>query len=90
MQNLMSLPAWLKGAYQNFIADNAQGSFLDFIEQMLLSEQEDWAKDKDDKTTNSIFDEYPCSKRSEFPVVFVCGIEDGTIPHKTLSQLQEA
>jgi superfamily I DNA/RNA helicase len=82
MQNLMSLPAWLRGAYQKFIADNAQGSFLDFIEQMLLSEQEDWAKDKDNKQQTVSLMSIHAAKGLEFPVVFVCGIEDGTIPHK--------
>ncbi len=77
---LKRLPAWIKGIAERQVEDRGQLQLLDLLDQLSLSDAE---KDKDRGNDNHVsLMTIHVAKGLEFPVVFVCGLEEDQLPHK--------
>lgn len=73
VQNLNELGATLK----RYREENPEGTLGDFLEEVALMTDIDAYNDEDDKV---VLMTLHAAKGLEFPVVFICGMEEGTFP----------
>ncbi len=77
---LKRLPAWIKSIAERQVEDRGQLQLLDLLDQLSLSDAE---KDKDRGNDNHVsLMTIHAAKGLEFPVVFLCGLEEDQLPHK--------
>ena len=82
---LKRLPAWIKQLAESQIEDRGQLQLLDLLDALSLSS--DGAQDKNKGNDNQVsLMTIHASKGLEFPVVFVCGVEEDQLPHKNSAQ----
>lgn len=81
LEALKRLPAWIKQLADSQIEEKGQLQLLDLLDQLSLSSE--GAQDKDRASDNQVsLMTIHASKGLEYPVVFVCGVEEDQLPHK--------
>jgi DNA helicase-2/ATP-dependent DNA helicase PcrA len=92
LETIRNLPAWLAAAAQAHLDQHGDLDAWEFLQALVLDQSQGFDK----KNKNQSFEEREhiavmtthAAKGLEFPVVFVCGMEDDIWPHKN-SQGQE-
>lgn len=77
---LKRLPTWIKELAESRIEEKGQLQLIDLLDQLSL-DSESPAKDKGNDNYVSLMSIHG-SKGLEFPVVFLCGLEEDQLPHK--------
>ncbi|RYZ52100.1 MAG: ATP-dependent helicase [Proteobacteria bacterium] len=81
LDSLKRLPTWIKELAESRIEEKGQLQLIDLLDQ--LSMDADGASDKDKGNDNHVsLMTIHGSKGLEFPIVFVCGLEEDQLPHK--------
>lgn len=81
IEALKRLPGWIKQIAESQVEERGQLQLLDLLDQLSLSS--DGVQDKDKGHDNHVsLMTIHAAKGLEFPVVFVCGVEEDQIPHK--------
>ena len=83
LENLRSLPKWLKKAGEDMIADEGVINGHRLLDRLTLQDSTYEKEDSEGHQSNYVsLMTIHASKGLEFPVVFLCGLEDGLLPHK--------
>jgi DNA helicase-2/ATP-dependent DNA helicase PcrA len=81
LDSLKRLPTWIKELAESRIEEKGQLQLIDLLDQ--LSMDADGANEKDKGNDNHVsLMTIHGSKGLEFPIVFVCGLEEDQLPHK--------
>ena len=78
---LKRLPIWIKELAESRIEERGQLQLIDLLDQLSLGADGAPEKDKGNDNHVSLMTIHG-SKGLEFPVVFVCGLEEDQLPHK--------
>ncbi len=81
VEALKRLPAWIKSLAERQIEDKGQLQLIDLLDALSLSGESDKDKDRGNDNHVSLMTIH-AAKGLEFPVVFVCGLEEDQLPHK--------
>ncbi len=81
IDSLRRLPQWIKQLAESQIEDKGKLQLLDLLDQLSLSSDGAPSKDKGGDNHVSLMTIH-AAKGLEFPVVFLCGVEEDQIPHK--------
>ncbi len=88
MDSLRRLPLWLKTVAEKF-SENAELNIVELLDKLTLSD--DGAKNTDNEEENLVsLMTIHASKGLEFPIVFVCGVEEEQLPHKNSLESDES
>ena len=83
LENLRSLPKWLKKAGEDMIQDEGKIDSFRLLDRLTLQDSSYEKEDSENQQANHIsLMTIHASKGLEFPMVFLCGLEDGLLPHK--------
>lgn len=85
IENLKTLPDLLKNSADEMISEQGKFKFNQLIDAYTLSEAGQNDNKDEPKNTVSLMTIH-ASKGLEFPVVFICGLEDEQLPHKNSIQ----
>lgn len=77
---LRRLPAWIRELAESRIEEKGQLQLIDLLDQLSL-DSESPEKDKGNDNYVSLMSIHG-SKGLEFPIVFLCGVEEDQLPHK--------
>lgn len=78
---LKRLPTWIKQLAESQIEEKGQLQLLDLLDQLSLSSDGTPSKDKGPSNQVALMTIH-AAKGLEFPIVFVCGVEEEQLPHK--------
>jgi DNA helicase-2/ATP-dependent DNA helicase PcrA len=81
VEALKRLPGWIKQLAESQVEERGQLQLLDLLDQLSLSSDGAQEKDKGNDNHVSLMTIH-AAKGLEFPVVFVCGVEEDQLPHK--------
>ena len=89
---LKSLPSWLSSISKNIFIQDKKRSLRDVLDSLFLDEQDEVSAEEEKGDFISLMTIH-AAKGLEFKVVFLCGLEDGHLPHKNnisdLKKLEE-
>ncbi|HYX35017.1 MAG TPA: ATP-dependent helicase [Oligoflexus sp.] len=80
IDSMKRLPTWIKTLAERQVEDRGQLQLIDLLDSLSLGDNE---KDKKGGNDNHVsLMTIHASKGLEFPVVFLCGVEEDQLPHK--------
>lgn len=83
LENLRSLPKWLKKAGEDMMQDEGKVDSFRLLDRLTLQDSAYEKEDSENHQANYIsLMTIHAAKGLEFPMVFLCGLEDGLLPHK--------
>jgi DNA helicase-2/ATP-dependent DNA helicase PcrA len=83
IENLKSLPGWLERCAADQLNDHGKVDLHELLDKLTLGDRDISEKDQDNVKHNKVsLMTIHSSKGLEFPVVFVCGLEEDLFPHK--------
>lgn len=89
VESMKNLPKWLSSLAANQAEDSGEINLPDLLDFLMLSD--DKASQKEDNFSNHIsLMTIHGSKGLEFPAVFICGVEEGLLPHKNSVESESA
>ncbi|MFW7378277.1 MAG: ATP-dependent helicase [Oligoflexus sp.] len=80
LESLHRLPKWLKQLAENQMEDRGELNLRDLLDYLILGDELNKSEERGDNHISLMT--IHGSKGLEFPVVFVCGLEEDLLPHK--------
>jgi len=81
LESLLRLPKWLRQLAENQMEDRGELNLRDLLDYLILGDELNKSEDRGGDNHISLMTIHG-SKGLEFPVVFVCGVEEDLLPHK--------
>jgi DNA helicase II / ATP-dependent DNA helicase PcrA len=82
IEALRSLPQWLAGAAKDVLKSKGDLDIHDLLDRLTLNDRDFSDRDEAGRPNRVSLMTIHASKGLEFPVVFVCGLEEDLFPHK--------
>ena len=82
LDNLRSLPNWLAACANDMLKEQGSIDVHGLLDKLTLNDRDFSDKDSDTKPSKVSLMTIHASKGLEFPIVFLCGLEEELFPHK--------
>lgn len=82
LENLKSLPGWLANCASDMLKERGHVDVFDLLDKLTLNDRDISDRDEQGARNAVSLMTIHASKGLEFPVVFLCGLEEELFPHK--------